>query len=68
MFDPKIASKVGQIIYLSAMPIYSIYWKETLCDWHEIRQLTLTGLKLRKIKLVQIICLLFKDWHGDMCI
>lgn len=32
MFDPKIASKVGQIIYLSAMPIYSVFWKETLCD------------------------------------
>lgn len=32
MLDPKIASKVGQIIYLSAMPIYSIYWKGTLCD------------------------------------
>lgn len=32
MFHPKIASKVGQIIYLSAMPIYSIYWKGSLCD------------------------------------
>lgn len=31
-FHPKIASKVGQIIYLSAMPIYSIYWKGSLCD------------------------------------